>query len=207
MLILPPRQDGGGTGERLYFFQFPRPFPQFFSPTAAASKEKDGAPVSEDQAGKKVSFAQGTKPPAAGAQATSNTPGNSGVTKEPEPEEKVEGIIGQLEVYESGAVKMRLANGIVLDVRSSHALSLPHTLIKFPHKLTQVTASTQPSFLQHAVHVDPDNQRLCVLGEVSRRFVVTPDVQTLLDSLEKSEAEASASELGDFEGLISMEPT
>ena len=28
----------------------------------------------------------------------------------------VDGVIGQLEIYQSGAVKMRLANGILLDV-------------------------------------------------------------------------------------------
>jgi DNA-directed RNA polymerase III subunit RPC4 len=33
------------------------------------------------------------------------------------PPAHVDGVIGQLEIYRSGAVKMRLANGILLDVR------------------------------------------------------------------------------------------
>jgi len=32
------------------------------------------------------------------------------------PPAHVDGVIGQLEIYQSGAVKMRLANGILLDV-------------------------------------------------------------------------------------------
>lgn len=43
---------------------------------------------------------------------------------EPEPDEKVEGIIGQLEVYESGAVKMRLSNGIAMDVSPIYEIVL-----------------------------------------------------------------------------------
>jgi DNA-directed RNA polymerase III subunit RPC4 len=33
------------------------------------------------------------------------------------PPAHVDGVIGQLEIYQSGAVKMRLGNGILLDVR------------------------------------------------------------------------------------------
>lgn len=33
------------------------------------------------------------------------------------PHHPIDGIIGQLEIYRSGVVKMRLANGILLDVR------------------------------------------------------------------------------------------
>lgn len=40
-------------------------------------------------------------------------------TKVEKEEPKIDGIIGQLEIYESGAVKMRLGNGIVMDVRVS----------------------------------------------------------------------------------------
>jgi len=41
-------------------------------------------------------------------------PDDSAADKIPDP--PVDGIIGQLEVYHSGAIKMRLANGILLDV-------------------------------------------------------------------------------------------
>ena len=68
----------------------------------------------------------------------------------------------------------------------------------------QVTAATQPSFLQHAVYLDPVNKRLCVLGEVNRRFVVSPDLDALLSAMEAAD-DAPAFDLGD--GLISMDTT
>lgn len=47
----------------------------------------------------------------------------------------------------------------------------------------QVTAATQPSFLQHAVYHDEDKKRLVVLGEVNRRFIVSPDIDVLLEDM------------------------
>lgn len=51
-----------------------------------------------------------------------------------------------------------------------------------------MTAATQPSFLQHAVLLDPVTKKLHVLGEVNRRFVVSPDVDKLLEEMKKAEA-------------------
>lgn len=58
---------------------------------------------------------------------------------------------------------------------------------------------TQPSFLQHAVYLntgkdgDKDSPKsMTVLGQVSRRFAVSPDVDYMLDSLERMEEEARA---------------
>jgi len=83
----------------------------------------------------------------------------------------LDGVIGQLDVYRSGAVKMRLGNGTVLEV----------------------TAGTQPTFLQHAVHLelndDGENRSgMTVLGGVNRRFVVSPDVESLLEAMETAES-------------------
>ncbi len=92
--------------ERLYFFQFPAPFPTFVPelPTHSDTSEAgNAAPGSET---KRVSFSADTKPPAAMPE---------DVDKE-KPPAHVDGRIGQLEIYQSGAVKMRLANGILLDV-------------------------------------------------------------------------------------------
>jgi DNA-directed RNA polymerase III subunit RPC4 len=65
--------------------------------------ENDNVPTSET---KHVSFSADTKPPAAVPE---------DVDKE-KPPAHVDGVIGQLEIYQSGAVKMRLANSILLDV-------------------------------------------------------------------------------------------
>ena len=48
----------------------------------------------------------------------------------------------------------------------------------------QVNAATQPSFLQQAVHLDMTGKRLVVLGEVNKRFSVSPDVDALLTAME-----------------------
>lgn len=104
------QQDQGLQQERLYFFQFPAPFPTFVSEQLPTHSDTDksepgNAPGNES---KRVSFSADTKPPAA-------VPVPEDVDKE-KPPALVDGVIGQLEIYQSGAVKMRLANGILLDV-------------------------------------------------------------------------------------------
>ncbi|KAI9511611.1 RNA polymerase III RPC4-domain-containing protein [Russula earlei] len=167
------REDQGLRQERLYFFQFPAPFPTFVSQSPALSEpsRSDGAPASE---GKRVSFSADTKPPAVMPE---------DVDKE-RPPAHVDGVIGQLEMYQSGAVKMRLANDILLDV----------------------TAATQPSFLQQAVHVDRESKDLRVLGEISKRFVVTPDIDSLLAAMTQADDAATATKF-DIDGLFSMDTT
>ena len=43
-----------------------------------------------------------------------------------------------------------------------------------------MAAATQPSFLQHAVHLDTKTKKLSVIGEVNRRFIAFPELDTLL---------------------------
>ncbi|KAJ7504555.1 RNA polymerase III RPC4-domain-containing protein [Mycena galericulata] len=153
-------EDPAMREERLYFFQFPTPFPEFLPPAPPVPET-----VAEvvDPNIKRVSFADDVKP---GSEPGSSR-GSMAPPEAPKPEENpvIDGIIGSLEVYRSGAVKMRLKNGILLDV----------------------TAATQPSFLQHAVCLDLSQKRLTVLGEVNKRFVVSPDIETLLTAMEVSE--------------------
>lgn len=95
--------------DRLYFFQFPSPFPQFVSRKAAAM-DVDVVP----DATKKVSFAPDVKPELtpASSRTASVVPSEVEATKAV----PLDGVIGRLEVYKSGAVKIRLADGILLDV-------------------------------------------------------------------------------------------
>jgi DNA-directed RNA polymerase III subunit RPC4 len=67
-----------------------------------------------DATGKKVSFAPDAKPDIASLSSRTPSVVPSEEAKEAAP---IDGVIGQLEVYKSGAVKIRLANGILLDVR------------------------------------------------------------------------------------------
>ena len=53
--------------------------------------------------------------------------------------------------------------------------------------------------------MDTDNKRMCVLGEVNRRFVVSPDLQTLLEGMEL--AEQTVPSVLEDEGLIRMDTT
>lgn len=193
-------QDPTLHEDRLYFFQFPAPFPKFTNrstdPSPVGSVEPTAGPSQAEAATKKVTFAPDTKP--------SLTPGSSRPsTTPPEPvqEEPVDGVIGQLEVYRSGAVKIRLTNGILLDVRPQVGSSL-RSLI---HIGSQVSAGTQPSFLQQAVHLDLNNKQLTVLGEVNKQFVVSPDVESLLEGMERADRSLPVFEGED--GLIKMDIT
>ncbi|KAJ6621308.1 RNA polymerase III RPC4-domain-containing protein [Mycena sp. CBHHK59/15] len=163
--------------ERLYFFQFPGPFPTFLLQESAAP------PETPDPSVKRVSFADDVKP----GSAASSARGSAAPPETPVPAKQensvVDGIIGDLEVYRSGAVKMRLQNGILLDV----------------------TAATQPSFLQHAVCLDLSQKRLTVLGEVNKRFVVSPDIDTLLAAMEV--ADRAPTEIKGEEQLIRIDTT
>lgn len=71
-------------------------------------------PVGILKRSKSVSFAPETKPPMpeSGSEAAT-TSTTAGTLAAPQP---IDGVIGTLEVYKSGAVKMRLGDGIVLDV-------------------------------------------------------------------------------------------
>lgn len=62
-----------------------------------------------DEGKKRVTFAEDVK--------RSATPAATETIAPEEVIEKTDGIVGQLEIYQSGAVKMRLNNGLVLDAR------------------------------------------------------------------------------------------
>ncbi len=189
-------QDEDVRQERLYFFQFPSPLPTFYSSSPRPEAEHEiNATEPEASGTSKVRFAEDTKPAAPGAPQVKQ--------EESAADAKVDGVIGQLEVYKSGAVKMRLGNGIVMDVSFRYIILLLEN--KLITAFCKVTAATQPSFLQHAVYLDPENKRLCVLGEVNRRFVVSPDIETLLASMEAADHPAPP-EL-EIDGLISMDTT
>ncbi|KAF9268993.1 hypothetical protein L218DRAFT_953555 [Marasmius fiardii PR-910] len=150
-------EDPSLRQDRLYFFQFPSPFPSFKPQSSLNPEPSNPEPSTSNPTPKKVSFASDVKP-------EKPDPSDSKKNQEQGSEQSLDGIIGRLEVYRSGAVKMRLANGILLDV----------------------AASTQPSFLQHAVAVDSGETRMVVLGEINKHFTVSPDVDALLAAMESA---------------------
>ena len=187
-------QDQSLRQERLYFFQFPSPFPTFVSKSSEPSDNPGEISHASEPQGKRVSFSTDTKPPASEPE---------DVDKDQSPPH-VDGVIGQLEIHKSGAVKMRLANGILLDVSPSFFFF--NEMSPFPDGVApQVTAATQSSFLQQAVHVDYASKNLRVLGEVGRRFVVTPDIDSLLEAMTQAD-EAAIAKI-ETEGLLPMDTT
>ncbi|KAL4063114.1 RNA polymerase III RPC4-domain-containing protein [Scleroderma yunnanense] len=168
--------------ERIYLFQFPDPFFTFVSSTSPLSTTPMDVdiPYPGPSDTKRVSFAADVKPPAPMTTASTTAPANGASAPLDPP--KVDGTIGRLEVYRSGTVKMRLGNDILLDV----------------------SGAIQTSFLQQAVHLDMEHKRLHVLGEVNKRFVVSPDLDTLLAAME-AEDTVNAMNLDD-PNLIKMDP-
>ncbi|KAF9054341.1 hypothetical protein BJ165DRAFT_1522884 [Panaeolus papilionaceus] len=112
-------EEDGVHDDKLYLFHFPSPFPSFTMPKSNAM---DIDPSLDAPAGKKVSFADGQAP-----EASTSTSQPATVTIDlAVPTKNVDGVIGELQVYKSGAIKMRLANGIILDVRNV-GLPRPYT--------------------------------------------------------------------------------
>ncbi len=120
-------QEFPAQQERLYLFQFPTPFPVFESSENLPIVVDDmqdvmpdlKQPPSEKALGKKVAFAADTKPGSEMSDLSAAPTGNpaSTATEQKKGEKpEVDGIIGRLEIYQSGAVRMRLGNGILYDV-------------------------------------------------------------------------------------------
>ncbi|PVG02001.1 hypothetical protein CPB86DRAFT_780897 [Serendipita vermifera] len=154
----------GSDAGQLYLFQFPEDFPDFEAPRNPENNENPPESSTKKRSvspSKRVSFAEDTK-----IASTSKESAKEADVKEeeiggkPSSDNKPSGIIGHLEILQSGAVRMRLGNGHVFDV----------------------FAATQPSFLQQAVVLDLTNKKMNVLGNVTRRFVATPDIDALIDS-------------------------
>ncbi|KAJ3814304.1 RNA polymerase III RPC4-domain-containing protein [Lentinula aff. lateritia] len=151
--------DANKDSQYLCLFQFPSPFPTF-SEQPSDTVQTD-APVTPGS--KKVTFAPDVKPETDGLSSTAEV-------------KELDGLIGHLEVYRSGARKIRLANGIVLDV----------------------SPASQPSFLEHAVHLDMKENKLAILGELFRHYLVAPDIDALLNAMDALDSE---------ENLIRMDIT
>ncbi|CAA0836695.1 RNA polymerase III RPC4 [Striga hermonthica] len=75
-------------------------------------------------------------------------------------EELPEGLMGKMLVYKSGAVKLKLG-----DV------------------LYDVSPGSDCSFAQRVMTINTANHECCELGELSKRAVVTPDIDSLMDNL------------------------
>ena len=104
-----------------------------------------------------------------------------------------EGRIGTMVVMKSGKVKLVLGDDIVMNV-------IP---------------GVPATFLQQIVHLDSGHKSASVLGEVHKQYIVTPDIDRLLNELylnggmtpgdKELEARKVASQVKVEKGLVKME--
>ncbi|WVQ79469.1 hypothetical protein IAT38_001568 [Cryptococcus sp. DSM 104549] len=102
-----------------------------------------------------------------------------------------EGRVGTMVVMKSGKVKMVMGDDIVMNV----------------------TPGVPATFVQHLVHLDPKKKAAMVLGEVHKNYVVTPDIDRLLQELYVSGGKTPGDRLveqrermaGAPKGLVKME--
>ncbi|KAF8347669.1 RNA polymerase III RPC4-domain-containing protein [Amanita rubescens] len=158
-------QDPSHRGEKLLFFQFPAPFSMFSPDTGFRTSDLTPVPSTKN--------VQDVKPGLLDSVTPATPSIGSGV---------IDGIIGQLETYRSGAVKFRLNNGILFDVN----------------------AAIQPTFFQQAVCLQHRDKRMIVIGDLHKRFVVSPDVDTLLTAMDEADRAPGPTVDGE-EKLIKMD--
>lgn len=150
---------------RLYLFQFPPLFPDF-QPSGSGSQQQHVLPRKRS-----VAFAEGT---AGGSGTAGESPAaSSGEVKvkadaslaESSAGKRHEGQIGRLDVYADGRVNFRF-NDIVMEL----------------------TGGSQSSFLQHVMILDGDQQKATTLGELHRKFVVSPEIESMLNDVDIAHA-------------------
>lgn len=192
------RQDGfddddNEPNDRLYLFQFPPLFPTFELPltqanTKSTQEEKETTTVKPRRS---VAFADDT---VGGGGVAGISPRDSPGTKmaknedqtkteidldnsKDEKQEPKEGQIGRLDIYRDGRVQFNFGNGLVMDV----------------------TGGSQSSFLQQIMILDSRQQKATTIGEIDRKFVVAPEITSMLDDANLAESEANI--LDDPEGM------
>jgi DNA-directed RNA polymerase III subunit RPC4 len=91
-------------------------------------------------------------------------------------------------MMKSGKVKIVFGEDVVMNV--SVSLCTAHNpairASARSHSLAQVNSGVPATFLQQLVHLDAPTKSTTVLGEINKHFVVTPDVDRLLQELYSS---------------------
>ncbi|KAJ3027471.1 hypothetical protein HDV00_011201 [Rhizophlyctis rosea] len=144
----------------MYFFQFPSVLPRLQNPNADIMEIEDGDASTSVRPGGRVNGIGGgaVKGESGGVikvdpDGPTAAGGGTGASNEKGPEGKV----GKLIYYKSGKVKLRIGD-IYFDV----------------------APGSESTFLQNVVAVDPDDAKTYLLGNLTRRFVCTPDIEMLL---------------------------
>ncbi|KAL5216087.1 hypothetical protein ABZP36_007488 [Zizania latifolia] len=109
------------------------------------------------------------KQPDSVAEANTGSEENSGTRPSALPGSRLKelpgGFMGKILVYKSGKVKMKMGD-ILFDV----------------------SPGSNCMFVQEVAAINTREKHCCTLGEISKRAIVTPDIEHLLDSFDKMEA-------------------
>jgi DNA-directed RNA polymerase III subunit RPC4 len=79
-----------------------------------------------------------------------------------------------------------------------------HCLLLTESFRLQVNAAIQPAFFQQAVCLQHRDKRMIVIGDLHKRFVVSPDVDTLLTAMDEADRAPGPTVDGE-EKLIKMD--
>lgn len=154
-------EDGTNPENRLYLFQFPPLFPQFKATKSApiVVQKKRSVVFAEDTVG--GGGAAGASPNSTEEKVKSETGVDGSTIKAEESRNHPEGQIGRLDVYRDGRVNFRF-NDIIMEV----------------------TGGSQSSFLQQVMILDGDQHKATTLGELHRKFVVSPEIESMLNDVD-----------------------
>ncbi|WVQ96365.1 hypothetical protein IAU59_003470 [Kwoniella sp. CBS 9459] len=150
--------------EKLFIFQFPNLFPKFapsdpvdltqeVKPDPSAPTPGPGPAAAGSAGSAQADIKPDIKPTAAQLRA--------GQGRKGQPEPLPEGRVGTMVVMKSGKVKMVMGKDIVMNV----------------------TPGLPATFIQHLVHLDGKSKSAQILGEIHKNYVVTPDIDRLLQEL------------------------
>ncbi|WWC73393.1 uncharacterized protein I206_107360 [Kwoniella pini CBS 10737] len=148
--------------EKLFIFQFPHLFPKFLPSTTVDLTQNDIKPDVTAHVNGATNAAQqkDVKPdmkPDVKPSAAQLRAAQSKKGPEPVPE----GRVGTMVVMKSGKVKIVMGKDIVMNV----------------------TPGLPTTFIQHLVHLEPKKKTAQVLGEIHKNYLVTPDIDRLLEEL------------------------
>lgn len=178
-----PENSFGDVGpeNQLYLFQFPPMFPNFSRPPMQDQVVEEDPPSKTKQR-RSVAFADDT---VGGGGAAGRSPRDSPAVKEEGTSTSSssgppEGQIGRLDVFRDGRVHFRFGNDLIMEVMGG----------------------SQTSFLQHTMVLDEKEGTATTLGEVRRKFVVAPEISSMLADAQLHDEQTTSQQQNSMQGLL-----